>query len=63
MAMIRTLITGGISPDFEEILADHGGMSPGDGSNLENRDRARLSLISLNDERFTLRGVRKFSIK
>ena len=58
MTLIRTLITGGTTPELEQILAEGGGIAPGGNSreNFENRNRPRISQISLFDGDFTKFG-------
>lgn len=57
--MIRTLITGGTTPELEQILAEGGGIAPGVNSSesSQNRDRPRISQISLFDGEFKQFGV------
>lgn len=58
MTLIRTLITGGTTPELEQILAEGGGIAPGGNSteNFENRNRPRISQISLFDGDFVKFG-------
>ncbi|BFZ03423.1 hypothetical protein BsWGS_06464 [Bradybaena similaris] len=51
LTLIRTLITGGATPELEQILAEGAGMRGGycSPSVLANRDRCRVSQISLFD--------------
>ena len=59
MTLIRTLITGGTTPELEQILAEGGGIAPGGNStdNFLNRDRPRITQISLFDGEFKSFGV------
>ena len=59
MTLIRTLITGGTTPELEQILAEGGGIAPGGNSaeNFQNRDRPRMTQISLFDGEFKKFGV------
>ena len=62
LMLIRSLITGGTTPELEQILAEGRGIEPG-GNNLENcqnRDRPRLSQISLFDGEFKKFGDNRF---
>ena len=60
MTLIRTLITGGATPELEQILAEGAGI-PGSqqpSSELEHvRDRCRVGQISLYDGQFARFGV------
>lgn len=58
LTLIRTLITGGTTPELEQILAEGGGIAPGGNSheNFENRNRPRISQISLFDGDFAKFG-------
>jgi potassium large conductance calcium-activated channel subfamily M alpha protein 1 len=49
LTLIRTLITGGATPELEQILAEGIGMRPGyNGSEtLANRDRCRVAMMPL----------------
>ncbi|XP_048248119.1 calcium-activated potassium channel slowpoke-like isoform X8 [Haliotis rufescens] len=51
LTLIRTLITGGATPELEQILAEGAGMKGGycTPSVLANRDRCRVAQISLFD--------------
>jgi len=59
LTLIRTLITGGTTPELEQILAEGGGIAPGVSSaeSSQNRDRPRISQISLFDGEFKQFGV------
>jgi len=59
LTLIRTLITGGTTPELEQILAEGGGIAPGVSSaeSSLNRDRPRISQISLFDGEFKQFGV------
>lgn len=62
LTLIRTLITGGTTPELEQILAEGGGIAPGGNSseNFQNRDRPRISQISLFDGEFKTFGDNRF---
>ena len=49
LTLIRTLITGGATPELEQILAEGAGMRGGycTPSVLANRDRCRVAQLSL----------------
>ncbi|XP_033643753.1 calcium-activated potassium channel subunit alpha-1-like isoform X11 [Asterias rubens] len=51
LTLIRTLITGGATPELEQILAEGGDMKPGMSTPdlLANRDRCRVAQIPLID--------------
>lgn len=57
--MIRTLITGGATPELEQILAEGAGMRGGYStpSILANRDRCRVAQISLYEGPLAQYGV------
>lgn len=59
LTLIRTLITGGATPELEQILAEGAGMRGGycSPSVLANRDRCRVSQISLFDGPLSQFGV------
>ena len=59
MTLIRTLITGGATPDLEHILAEGVGMVPGTPSSEAQtaRHRCRLTQIALYDGPFVDFGV------
>lgn len=52
MTLIRTLVTGGATPELELILAEGAGLRGGYSTQetLANRDRCRISQISLQDQ-------------
>jgi hypothetical protein len=59
LTLIRTLITGGTTPELEQILAEGTGLIPGGTLNknqLENRNRPRFTQISLFDGVFAKYG-------
>ena len=56
LTLIRTLITGGTTPEFEQMLAEGSEMREGF-HKLENRNRPRLSQICLLDPKFATFGV------
>jgi len=60
MTLIRTLITGGATPELEAILAEGVGMVPGVPSSDAQaaRHRCRLTQIALYDGPFVDFGVR-----
>lgn len=60
LTLIRTLITGGATPELEQILAEGVGMRGGyfRPDNQMNRDRCRVSQIALYDGPFAQYGVR-----
>ncbi len=60
LTFIRTLITGGTTPELEQILAEGGGIAPGcnQPDSFVHRDRPRVSQISLHDGEFKKFGVR-----
>ena len=60
LTLIRTLITGGATPELEQILAEGVGMRGGYSTpeTLANRDRCRVAQISLYEGPFAQFGVR-----
>jgi len=60
LTLIRTLITGGATPELEQILAEGVGMRGGYSTpeSLANRDRCRVAQISLYNGPFAQYGVR-----
>ena len=63
LTLIRTLITGGATPELEQILAEGGDMKPGMSTPdlLANRDRCRVAQIPLIDGPLSQFGVSIFS--
>lgn len=61
LTLIRTLITGGATPELEQILAEGAGMRGGYCSPavLANRDRCRVAQISLFEGALSQFGVCK----
>ena len=62
LTLIRTLITGGATPELEQILAEGVGMRGGSGeggNTLSNRDRCRVTEIDLYQGIFAQFGVRR----
>ena len=59
LTLIRTLITGGATPELEQILAEGVGMRCGLNSNdaVTNRDRCRVAQIAIYDGPFAHFGV------
>ena len=59
LTLIRTLITGGATPELEQILAEGVGMRGGYSTpeSLANRDRCRVAQISLYNGPFAQYGV------
>lgn len=59
LTLIRTLITGGATPELEQILAEGVGLRGGyfHPDNQMNRDRCRISQIALYDGAFAQFGV------
>ncbi len=60
LTLIRTLITGGTTPELEQILAEGTDVIPGGDllkDNSENRNRPRITQISLYDGIFAKYGV------
>lgn len=59
LTLIRTLITGGATPELEQILAEGVGMRCGLSSTeaITNRERCRVSQIALYDGPFASLGV------
>ncbi|PAA50727.1 hypothetical protein BOX15_Mlig033072g1 [Macrostomum lignano] len=53
LTLIRTLITGGATPELEQILAEGAGIRGGFSTpeSLANRDRSRVSQLAVDDER------------
>ena len=51
LTLIRSLITGGATPELELILAEGAGLRGGysTADSLKNRDRCRVGMLSLND--------------
>ena len=63
LTLIRTLITGGTTPELEQILAEGTDCIPGGDmlkDNSENRNRPRITQISLYDGVFAQYGVSYF---
>ncbi|KAJ8022954.1 Calcium-activated potassium channel slo-1 [Holothuria leucospilota] len=58
LTLIRTLITGGATPELEQILAEGGGMKAGRNSPelLVNRDRTRVAQLPLFEGPFVQYG-------
>ena len=56
LTLIRTLITGGTTPEFEQMLAEESEMREGL-DKMENRNRPRLSQICLLDVKYAKFGV------
>lgn len=58
LTLIRTLITGGATPELEQILAEGGGMKAGHNSPelLVNRDRTRVAQLPLFEGPFVQYG-------
>nr|AHY22057.1 SLO-1 [Brugia malayi] len=54
LALIRTLVTGGATPEMELILAEGAGLRGGYSTpeTLNNRDRCRISQLALQDRPF-----------
>ena len=63
MTLIRTLITGGATPELEQILAEGVGMVPGtpSGEAQTARHRCRLTQIALYDGPFVDFGVNRLT--
>ena len=59
LTLIRTLITGGATPELEQILAEGAGMRGGycTAAVLANRDRCRVAQVSLFDGPLAKYGV------
>ena len=59
LTLIRTLITGGATPELEQILAEGVGIRGGYSTmeTLANRDRCRVAQIALFDGPFAQFGV------
>ena len=59
LTLIRTLITGGATPELEQILAEGVGMRGGYSTpeTLANRDRCRVAHVDLYDGPFAQFGV------
>jgi potassium large conductance calcium-activated channel subfamily M alpha protein 1 len=59
LTLIRTLVTGGATPELELILAEGAGLRGGYSTRetLGNRDRCRISQISLQDQPYDGIGV------
>lgn len=61
LTLIRTLITGGTTPELEQILAEGANIAPGDiRDTYQNRNRPRVSQISLFDGEFSKFGENRF---
>jgi potassium large conductance calcium-activated channel subfamily M alpha protein 1 len=60
LTLIRTLVTGGATPELELILAEGAGLRGGYSTpeTLRNRDRCRISQIALQDLPFEGIAVR-----
>lgn len=54
LTLIRTLVTGGATPEMELILAEGAGLRGGYSTpeTLNNRDRCRISQLALQDRPF-----------
>ena len=54
LTLIRTLVTGGATPELELILAEGAGLRGGYSTpeTLMNRDRCRISQVALQDRPF-----------
>ena len=65
MTLIRTLVTGGATPELELILAEGAGLRGGYSTpeTLGNRDRCRISQISLQDQPYEGIVVRRNEFK
>ncbi|XP_072165230.1 calcium-activated potassium channel subunit alpha-1-like [Diadema setosum] len=59
LTLIRTLITGGATPELEQILAEGGGMKPGHNNPelLANRDRCKAAQLPLFEGPFSQYGT------
>ena len=59
LTLIRTLITGGATPELEQILAEGVGMRGGYSTpeTLANRDRCRVSQLPIYEGPFAQFGV------
>ena len=59
LTLIRTLVTGGATPELELILAEGAGLRGGYSTHdtLKNRDRCRIAQIPIHDGPFTQIGV------
>ena len=59
LTLIRTLITGGATPELEQILAEGVGMRGGYSTpeTLANRDRCRVAQLPIYEGPFTQFGV------
>jgi len=64
LTLIRTLITGGATPELEQILAEGVGMRGGYSTNemLAHRNRCRVAQIAVDDTSFVQYNVRVASI-
>ena len=64
LTLIRTLITGGATPELEQILAEGVGMRGGYSTpeTLANRDRCRVAQLSLYEGPFAQFGVSMMSV-
>ena len=64
LTLIRTLVTGGATPELEKILAEGNTLHEG-GSNsketLANRDRCRVAQLAIYDGPFADLGVSAIS--
>ena len=60
LTLIRTLVTGGATPELELILAEGAGMRGGytSGESLKNRDRCRVAQLPVYDGAFSKFAVR-----
>ena len=59
LTLIRTLITGGATPELEQILAEGVGMRGGrtNAKTIANRDRCRVAQVALFNGPFAQFGV------
>lgn len=64
LTLIRTLVTGGATPEMELILAEGAGLRGGYSTpeTLNNRDRCRISQLALQDRPFEGITVTYFSL-
>lgn len=61
LTLIRTLVTGGATPELEALLAEENALRGGYSTpqTLANRDRCRVAQLALYDGPFADLGVRR----
>lgn len=64
LTLIRTLVTGGATPELEGLLAEENALRGGYSTpqTLANRDRCRVAQLALYDGPFADLGVRRLQV-